>query len=120
MRNIDKGTRLANYLIDLFSIYVIWFLLGLILQFYGSQYFLFYFIMFTYYLIFEATTGQTLGKMFTKTEVVLKNGSKPTFLKIFIRSFWRIIPFDAFSYLFGSELGMHDLLSSTKLSIKQK
>ena len=71
--------------------------------------------MFFYYLIFEAITGKTLGKMVTKTRVVSKDGAKPTFIKIVIRSLCRLIPFDAFSYLFGSELGMHDLFSSTKL-----
>ena len=118
MQKIDKGTRATNYFIDLFSIYVIWFLFILILQPSDFLFHLFYFIMFTYYLVFEATTGQTLGKIFTKTKVVLKDGSKPSFLKVFMRSFWRIIPLDSFSYLFGSEVGMHDLLSSTRLSKK--
>ena len=118
MRKIDKGTRLTNYLIDLFSIYVIWFLSIIILQTSDSLFYLFYFIMFNYYLVFEATTGQTLGKILTKTKVVLKDGSKPSFFKIFMRSFWRIIPLDSFSYLFGSEIGLHDLLSSTRLSKK--
>lgn len=112
---IDKGTRLTNYVIDLISIYVILLLSILILQPNESVLYRFYFIMFTYYLVFEAITGQTLGKIFTKTKVVAKDGSKPSFLKIFMRSFWRIIPLDSFSYLFGSENGMHDLLSSTRL-----
>jgi uncharacterized RDD family membrane protein YckC len=115
MKNIDKGTRLANYLIDFLVIYVLWFIVILISQRYHFEYLILYIIMFLYYLIFEAATGKTLGKMVTKTRVVSKDGTKPNFLKILIRSASRIIPFDAFSYLFGSELGMHDLFSSTKL-----
>lgn len=115
MKNIDKGTRLANYVIDFLVIYVMWFVVILISQLYNSEYLVLYIIMFFYYLIFEAITGKTLGKMVTKTRVVSKDGAKPTFIKIVIRSLSRLIPFDAFSYLFGSELGMHDLFSSTKL-----
>ena len=118
MKKIDKGTRLTNIIIDLFSIFVFFFVSVAMVQPSESLFYRFYFIMFAYYLIFEATTGQTLGKIYTKTKVDLKDGSKPGFLKIFMRSFWRTIPFDSFSYLFGSEVGMHDLLSSTRLSKK--
>jgi len=116
MKDIDKGTRLANYLIDLVAIFFLWFIITLIFQLYDSRNYIFYFIMFLYYLIFEGSTGQTLGKLVTKTKVVDKDGKHPKFFNILMRSFWRIIPFDTFSYLFGSELGMHDKLSSTKLS----
>lgn len=115
MKHIDKGTRLANYLIDLIVIYSLWFVVVLMSQFYNAEYLIFYIIMFLYYLIFETITGQTLGKMITETKVITKDGTRPTFVNIRIRTLSRIIPFDALSYLFGSELGMHDLFSSTKL-----
>ena len=69
MKNIDKGTRLANYVIDFLVIYVMWFVVILISQLYNSEYLVLYIIMFFYYLIFEAITGKTLGKMVTKTTV---------------------------------------------------
>ena len=116
MKNIDKGTRLTNYLIDLIAIYILWFVIIYISQSNNSDYFIFYSVMFLYYSVFENINGQTLGKIVTKTKVVNKNGTKPKFFRILIRSLSRIIPFDGFSYLFGIELGMHDLLSSTKLS----
>ncbi len=75
----------------------------------------FYFVMFFYYLTFEAYNGQTIGKRITKTEVVNKYGTKPSLLKIIFRSFLRLIPIDSLSYLFGSEQGFHDKLSSTRL-----
>jgi uncharacterized RDD family membrane protein YckC len=71
--------------------------------------------MFLYYFLFELLTSQTLGKMITKTKVVDKYGSKPHVFRIGIRSLSRIIPFDGLSYLFGFEIGMHDLVSNTKL-----
>lgn len=79
---------------------------------------MYYRIFFLYYFILELFFQQTLGKMFTKTFVVTKDGKKPSFLNILIRSFCRIIPLDALLYLFGSELGMHDKVSLTKLTRK--
>ncbi len=58
--------------------------------------------------------------MITKTKVVHKNGGKASFLKILMRSFWRLIPFDSISYLFGTEVGMHDKLSATRLVKRTK
>ena len=115
MKEIDKGTRLLNYMIDLPLITLIWIPLVLILRAFEYDILIFYLITFTYYFIFELTTSQTVGKMITKTKVIHKNGGKPGIFKILLRSFWRLIPFDLYSYLFGSEIGMHDVLSSTKL-----
>jgi uncharacterized RDD family membrane protein YckC len=65
-----------------------------------------------YFTIFEAATGRTMAKFITRTKVVDKNGKKPGFGTILLRSFCRYIPFDAFSYL-GSGPGWHDTLSKT-------
>ncbi|WP_160289453.1 RDD family protein [Psychroserpens mesophilus] len=97
MKHIDKGTRLANYLIDLIVIYSLWFVVVLMSQFYNAEYLIFYILMFLYYLIFETITGQTLGKMVTKTKVITKDGTRPTFVNIRIRTLSRLIPFDALS-----------------------
>lgn len=73
---------------------------------------IFYYI---YYFIFELTTGQTIGKMITKTIVVNTNSSeKPNFKRIFIRTISRLIPIDFLSYLFTLN-GIHDILSKTEL-----
>ena len=116
MKNIDKSTRLANYIIDFIVIYILWVVFSLFSYSYAIDYFIGYAIMFLYYFIFEVTTSQTLGKMVTKTKVVSRNGSKPHALRILIRSISRLIPLDAFSYVFGNELGMHDLFSNTLLT----
>ena len=115
MSKIDKGTRATNYFIDLFAIYLIWFIIILIDNSLLDFFTLLYMIMFLYYFLMELITKQTLGKMITKTKVVHKDGSKASFLKILMRSFWRLIPFDSISYLFGTEVGMHDKLSTTRL-----
>lgn len=75
----------------------------------------FYLILFFYYFILELLFKKTLGKMVTKTKVVKKNGGKASFMNILLRTSARFIPFDIISYAFGTERGMHDVLSSTKL-----
>ena len=73
---------------------------------------LFYYL---YYFTFEFFGGQTIGKMITKTKVVsIKNGVKPSVLKILIRTLSRLIPIDFIFYLFQPN-GIHDLLSKTEL-----
>lgn len=71
-----------------------------------------------YYIAFEYfTNGRTIGKFITGTVVVKNDGSVPTFNDIFKRSFSRIVPFDALSFL-GSN-GWHDSWSDTKV-VKRK
>tara|TARA_R110002012_G_scaffold321930_1_gene552440 strand:- start:23529 stop:23885 length:357 start_codon:yes stop_codon:yes gene_type:complete len=118
MKEIDKGTRLTNYLIDLFIIFILSIIVIVIFQANDAISYIFYAVMFAYYCIFEGMSGQTLGKLVTKTKVVGKNGEKPPLTKIFFRSFLRLIPFDALSYLFGSEQGIHDTYSRTQLTKK--
>lgn len=114
-RKVDKGIRATNYFIDFIVIVVLWFLLSIFLGGFSYDTGLFYVIMFLYYLILEAIFQKTLGKIVTKTVVVDKRGKKPGFMKIMIRSFLRLIPIDGFSYLFGTETGLHDVWSSTRL-----
>lgn len=69
---------------------------------------------FIYFIFFEAFTGKTIGKMITKTKVVSrKTGKKPPLGTIVGRTFARIIPFDAFSFLTNNPIGWHDSLSGT-------
>jgi uncharacterized RDD family membrane protein YckC len=65
-----------------------------------------------YYITFESILGKTIGKMVTNTKVVLTDGTKPALKKIVIRTFSRLIPFEAFSFLSGP-LGWHDSISGT-------
>ena len=69
-------------------------------------------LMFIYYFVSEAFTGQTFGKMITRTHVVDDFGNKPSIARIALRSLCRFIPFDVFSFLFNP-IGWHDSLSKT-------
>ncbi|AUP79031.1 RDD family protein [Flavivirga eckloniae] len=127
----SNNMRFVNYLIDLIPQY------GIV---YGAIYLLFYIaestsnyalndfllelstlqdyiftysIMLGYYFFMEGFTNRTLGKYVTKTLVVTANGNKPTYLDILKRSFCRLIPFDALSFLGAKGKGWHDSLSKT-------
>jgi len=118
MKPIDKSVRLTNYLIDTSIITAIWFVLLLVVpSFSDAEFFI---LMVFYYLLLETLLGQTVGKLVTKTRVVKKNGKRPNFFDILFRSILRLVPIDPFSYLFGTERGFHDAVSSTKLVTKVK
>ena len=116
----SKGKRFANYLID-----------GIIAQFIGSALSLvmgmqadsgfnlianlsgigFYLL---YYIMFEhLNDGRTIGKMVTRTKVVTETGETPAVEALSGRTFARIIPFDALSFLGERNNGWHDRLSHT-------
>ena len=118
----SAGQRFLTYLIDLVIYYVIIFVFGLIIGMTseGILAIIPLLAFFAYYAVMEHMLGQTVGKIVTKTKVIKRNNKKANFLNIFSRSILRLIPFDSFSYLFGTEQGFHDLLSGTKLIIKSK
>ena len=75
-------------------------------------------IYYLYYFVFETITGQTVGKMFTKTKVVgLTTNEQPKALNIFLRTTLRLIPIDLISFIFYQN-GFHDKFSKTKLVYK--
>ncbi|MFI5151600.1 MAG: RDD family protein [Bacteroidia bacterium] len=113
--------RFLNMLIDVIIVYALAFLVGmglalsgnagLIRHDFGAQ-LIVWLIYLLYYIIMEVTTGLTIGKLATQTRVVTEDGSKPSIGQLIGRSFSRLIPFDAFSYL-GGNRGWHDSISST-------
>ena len=66
-----------------------------------------------YFTLEFLTKGRSIGKFITKTRVVLEDGSNPTALDYLKRSFSRIIPFEAFSFLGAEGRGWHDTISKT-------
>ncbi|MEK7253493.1 MAG: RDD family protein [Bacteroidota bacterium] len=67
-----------------------------------------------YYLVTETIfNGKTIGKFITKTVVVNMDGSPVAFPTVLGRSFARLIPFEAFSFLGASGRGWHDTLTKT-------
>jgi uncharacterized RDD family membrane protein YckC len=119
MKEISKGTRIINYLIDVAIISLIASIPKAILFFLVSPVLVYYSVFLVYYFFFEYFLGQTPGKMITKTIVVDMQNSKPSLRKVLYRTILRLYPFDGFSYLFGQEQGGHDLISKTRLKVKE-
>ena len=115
---MKKRIRLYNFLIDSLVFFVIVMIFTMLLNEYVAQEDLKYMMILVYYLyyfIMEWTTGQTVGKMITKSKVVTSDTQeKPTVSRILIRTLCRLIPVDFFSYLF-IPIGIHDRLSKTEL-----
>ena len=115
MQPVSKNKRLTNFIIDniiiVSSLSVTSFLFSEKTQAIQSPIaFLLYYLLLEYY-----NNGQTVGKKFSKTKVVNLKGEKPSFKAIFIRSLLRFNPVYIFSFLFGNEIGTHDMLSKTRV-----
>ena len=133
----SKGNRFANYIIDLIIIMVLIYgtviLLAMIWYavaedptvvddfFYEIEHanplldrLISALLLALFYFAFEALLkGRTIGKYITKTKVVRADGSNPSAIDYLKRSFSRIIPFEAFSFLGAEARGWHDTLSKT-------
>ena len=123
----SNGIRFANYLVDYVIttgiVFGIPFLLSNSLD---SDEYLFdnnpvldygfsFLILLLYYIVMEGISNQTVGKFLTRTRVVSEHGGKPAFMNIVGRSFCRLIPFEAFSFLGSANKGWHDTMSKTKV-----
>ena len=128
----SKGKRFLNYLIDLGFFYALFILLGILLyimaEITGSEGLYDFLIelenvnpiidrlltavlLVIYYTILESLSQKTIGKLITRTKVVLENGERPPFEVFVKRSLCRIIPFDPISFL--GKKGWHDSISKT-------
>lgn len=129
MRIAGKNDRVVHWLVDAFFLGFIlviteelielispgtaWILNGIILLGFMGWGPHGLFLLFLYYVLAESIWGRTLGKMATGSYVLDKDGNKPKLRQIIGRSFLRLLLFDPYSYLFGKEVGMHDLVSNT-------
>lgn len=66
-----------------------------------------------YFGLESLSKGRSIGKYITKTKIVLEDGSSPTSIDYLKRSFSRMIPFEAFSFLGSEGRGWHDSISNT-------
>lgn len=127
-----QGQRFTNYIIDficmMIFIVVFSFILGIVLALVApSSLYIFeqdnklleYAIGFVagtiYYATLEGISGQSIGKVITRTKVVTETGEKPDFGTILLRSVCRYIPFEAFSFLGSDPIGWHDSISKTRV-----
>ena len=105
---VKKRIRLINFCIDSVVYFILVLLLVTLLQsFYGKD-------KLKWLMIFKLVSGQTIGKMITKTKVISTSGEKAKTFDIILRTILRMIPFDFISYLIY-ENGIHDHFSNTKL-----
>ena len=130
----SKTTRFLNFIIDLLIMkLIIWALIisvDLILKleiinhidsFDLIEKYLFWSVVtFFYYTITETFLSCSLAKYFTKTIVVMEDGSKPKPLVILSRSILRTVPFEYFTFLQGRKPGLHDEYSKTFVVKKDK
>jgi uncharacterized RDD family membrane protein YckC len=123
-RHLVSGwIRFANYIIDVIIFYIIMFVFGIILGITGNADFaaeggpaisligILFFM--AYYILFESMFGKTVGKMITKTRVVLSDFSKPGFGTILLRTICRLIPFEPLSCIGVASKGWHDRFAKT-------
>lgn len=125
---VSRWLRFANLLIDEIAIFAFSWIIGFSIAFgaamlqmpgivegmQNASTLIGIVLMVLYYLLFEAATSRTVGKMVTGTKVVNADGGKPTFGQIAGRSVARLIPFEPFSVLLtGSRCGWHDSLPGT-------
>lgn len=125
------GKRFLNYLIDQVGqlVFIFTFFVGLvILEEFGllsgiaawldnisgiQSYGIAYGCSVMYFMFFESLFARTPAKWITGTKVVTPTGGKPGLMKIFLRTVYRIVPFEPFSFLGGSSSGWHDRWSHT-------
>ena len=130
----SRGTRFANYFIDIIVFYIFIFFFGVFLGILATigievplQWFLYLeenlaadylftgILYFVYIFSIEYfTKGKSIGKFITKTKVVSIDGTTPTQKDFFIRNISRLVPFDGLSFL-KQDGGWHDLWSDTRV-----
>ena len=122
-----QGDRFINYIVDFIVQFIVMFGVGIVAVFisdlFGNSEVLFWLdninrfqeyvygllITIVYYGLSETYFSRTIGKLFTKTIVVMEDGSKPDTITILKRTFSRIIPFNILSFA-GSNRGWHDTI----------
>ncbi len=123
----DRSSRLSNHIVDWLSFCFLIFIQVMVLSEVGALpeegsslmviwFFIFYVL---FHAVFEYFYGKTPGKFLSKTRVIKEDGSKPSLLIILWRSFARLIPFDAITYLFTNR-GLHDAISGTLVVCDKK
>jgi uncharacterized RDD family membrane protein YckC len=116
------GTRVVNFVVDTFIIFGIsygvsnWWNIEVMYWHYTYYpfYVIFWFMIFVYYTFFETIFKRSPAKWLTITKVVNKNGGKPAFWQILIRSIVRLTIIDCFFIPFLDK-PLHDYLSRTEV-----
>ena len=111
----NSMNRFAGFCIDMVVFFLIACVLVLVVDYIFSglnQGIIAVYVYFGYYIFMEFTFQKTIAKFITKTKVVMLDGQKPSIGSIIIRTIFRLIPFDAITFIF-TKRGFHDYLSNT-------
>jgi len=126
----DKYIRLVNFLIDYITIYCLATIVGIFVGYISSMEYLFfnshqynpfldYVILTSTLLIYFSTeyffNGKSLGKFLTQTRVVHNVNAEISFKVYLLRSLWRLIPINLFSFLPIHNDCWHDRYSDTRV-----
>ena len=129
----EKGKRFANYFIDMIVFLILYLAISVVIFILSDaamevleeidensietrllDHLISMIFTVVYYTIVEGSLkGKTIGKYITKTRVVNLDGSTPNLTTILTRSFARIVPFEAFSFLGDEKTGWHDRWTDT-------
>jgi uncharacterized RDD family membrane protein YckC len=119
LNHASMGTRFLNALIDQLVQQGLAMGLGILLAALGISFrggFLLGMVLSViYYSLLEGAFAVTVGKLITGTRVVDTEGNRPSFGQIVGRTFSRLVPFDAFSFLSTPSVGWHDRWSGTRV-----
>src|SRR5487761_2378963 len=120
MKQVGIGTRVVNFVVDTLIIFVLSFEAFKGWEFYSYYwhimylpfYFFFWAVLFLYYLLFESIFSRSPAKWITLTRMVNRQGKKPGFSRILVRSLVRLTLIDCFFIPF-LDVTLHDYLSKT-------
>lgn len=122
MRKVGEGTRALNFFIDTMIVFVLAFATFKVWNWYVLYWgytphnfgWFFFGALFIYYTFFEGLFARTPGKWFTYSKVITRQGKRPGFLQILLRSLTRLTIIDMFFIPF-LEKPLHDYLSKTEV-----
>ncbi len=122
MKIVGIGTRVLNFLVDTAVVFLIAYILFKTRNWYVFYYkvkaynlgWFFFGTLFVYYFILESLFARTLGKWFSISKVVDRNGKRPGVVTVFIRSLVRVTIIDMFFIPFLDK-PLHDYLSKTEV-----
>jgi uncharacterized RDD family membrane protein YckC len=77
-------------------------------------------VLLLYYIVSESLFGRTLGKLVTGTRVVGESGGTVKLWQVVLRTLYRFVPFEAFSFLSKSRPGWHDRWSKTRVVMARR
>lgn len=122
MNKAGFGSRVVNFLLDTTLIFWIAYFVSNLwdvqvmywhypyIPFYG----VFWIIFFVYYVLFESIFRRSPAKWITFSKVAKKNGRRPAFWQVLVRSLVRLTIIDCFFIPFLDK-PLHDYLSNTEV-----